>query len=142
MIVLAYDHGGTEMFKNIKAYLTGLGLGFIECASAQYNELDSFVDFAKPANEYVKTGYIGIYGCKSGIGMSIAANKGKGVRAALCINPKFAEMARKHNNANVCVIPCEYIKFDQVKEILDAFLGTEFLGGKYQDRNDALDNLE
>ena len=142
MIVLAYDHGARDMFIKIKGYLEIKGLEYIECASKEYDALDSFATFASLANGYVKQGYIGIYGCRSGIGMSIASNRAKGVRAALCMEPIFAEMSRKHNNANVCVLPCDYIDFDKVKIIIDAFLNTEFLGGKYQARNEELDTIE
>jgi ribose 5-phosphate isomerase B len=141
MIVLAYDHGAREMFGQIKEYLKEQNLEYVECASMEYDAMDSFVDFAKGANEYVRQGYIGIYGCRSGIGMSMAANRAMGVRAALCVEPKFAEMSRKHNNANVCVLPCDYIDFEKVKSIIQTFLKTEFLGGKYELRNNQLDDI-
>jgi ribose 5-phosphate isomerase B len=67
------------------------------------------------------------------------SNRKKGVRGALCFTTKFAEMARKHNNANVCIIPCDYVDFELTKEIIDTFMTTEFLGGKYQDRVEQLD---
>jgi len=142
MIVLAYDHGARDMFVKVKKYLDDKDLEYVECASVEYDALDSFVTFAKQANGYVKNGFIGIYGCRSGIGMSMAGNKARGVRAALCLEPKFAEMSRKHNNANVCVLPCDYIDFEKAKNIIDTFLATEFLGGKYADRNDELDTIE
>ena len=141
MIILAYDHGAKEMFDKIKAYLSQNNLEFIECASKEYDALDSFVDFAREANEYVKNGYIGIYGCRSGIGMSMAANRSMGVRGALCNDVIFAEMTRKHNNANVCILPCDYIDFEKAKAIIQTFLNTEFLGGKYDDRNKSLDAI-
>jgi len=141
MIVLAYDHGATMMFEKIKGYLTSKGLEYVVCASKEYDELDSFATFARQANEYVKQGYIGIYGCRSGIGMSIASNKAKGVRGALCNAKIFAEMSRKHNDANVCIIPCDYINENMAIEIIDTFLTTEFLGGKYADRLKELDDI-
>ncbi len=142
MLVLAYDHGARGMFEKIKGYLDEKGYEYIECASPELDNLDSFATFAKQANEYVKKGYTGIYGCRSGIGMSMASNRSKGVRGALCFNAKFAEMCRKHNDANVCVLPCDYIDFDMVTEILDTFLNTECLGGKYSDRVKELDGIE
>jgi len=141
MLVLAYDHGARDMFLKIKKYLDSKSLEYVECASAEYDGLDSFAGFAKQANEYVKSGYIGIYGCRSGIGMSMASNKARGVHGALCIAPIFAEMSRKHNNANVCILPCDYIDENTAIEIVDTFLKTEFLGGKYQDRIDELDSI-
>jgi ribose 5-phosphate isomerase B len=142
MIVLAYDHGSREMFIKIKAYLDSKNLEYIECASVEYDALDSFAKFAKDANEYVKKGYTGIYGCRSGIGMSMASNKARGVHGALCSSPIFAEMSRKHNNANVCILPCDYIDESNAIQIVETFLSTDFLGGKYQDRIDELDSIE
>ena len=140
MIVLTYDHGGYEMFKKIKKYLEKNNLEYVECANKELNLLDGFPEFGKKANALVLKGNIGIYGCRSGIGMSMVSNRQKGVRGALCYNEIVAEMARKHNDANVCIIPCDYITFDVVEKILDTFLNTGFLGGKYQERINELDN--
>jgi len=139
MIVLAYDHGAREMFQKIKKYLEKNNLEYVEFASPEYDGLDSFATFARLANKEVKNGNIGIYGCRSGIGMSMASNREKGIRGALCIEPIFAEMSRKHNNANVCVLPCDYICYRRAIRIIDTFLNTEFLGGKYQSRVEELD---
>jgi ribose 5-phosphate isomerase B len=141
MIVLAYDHGAWEMFSKIKTYLNEKGLEYVECSSEEYDGLDSFATFAKEANEFVKNGYTGIYGCRSGIGMCMASNRAKGVRSAVCYEPIFAEMSRKHNDANVCVLPCDYIDFEKVKTIVDTFLSTEFLGGKYLARVEELEDI-
>ena len=142
MIILAYDHGAVEMFAKIKEYLTSKGLEYKEFASPEYDALDNFTVFAKSANKLVKQGNIGIYGCRSGIGMSMASNRCKGVRGALCFNTKIAEMCRLHNDANVCIIPCEYIEFEEVKVIIDKFLSTGFIGERYQVRVEELDEIE
>ena len=142
MIVLAYDHGAREMFLKIKEYLKERGYNYVEFASPNLDEMDSFATFAKQANEYIKKGCIGIYGCRSGIGMSMASNRSKGVRGALCPIPVFAEMSRKHNDANVCILPCDYIDFLKATDIIDTFLNTQFLGGKYQDRVNELDTID
>ena len=141
MIVLAYDHGAFEKFQEIKKYLEKNNLEYIEFASKEYDALDNFTTFAKSANEMVRSGNIGIYGCRSGIGMSMASNRCKGVRGALCVDKVFAEMSRKHNNANVCILPCDYISMDKCIDIIDSFLKTDFLGGKYQARVEELDEL-
>ncbi len=129
------------MFQKIKKYLEGKGLDYVEFASPKYDALDNFSSFAKSANEEVVKGNIGIYGCKSGLGMSMASNRKKGVRGALCIQPIFAEMSRKHNDANVCILPCEYICYRRAIRIIETFLQTEFLGGKYQKRVEELDEI-
>lgn len=141
MIVLAYDHGAYNTFVEIKKHLDKLGLEYTEFASPNYDALDSFAKFAREANELVKAGNIGIYGCRSGIGMSMASNKAKGVRGALCFKAKIAEMSRKHNDANVCILPCDYISIRQAIKTIDTFLNTEFLGGKYQDRVAEVDEI-
>jgi ribose 5-phosphate isomerase B len=141
MIILAYDHGAHEMFQKIKGYLKRNNIEYKEFASVEYDPLDNYTEFAKKANEHIKKGNIGIYGCRSGIGMTMASNKSKGVRGALCIEPIFAEMSRKHNNANVCVLPCDYISTEKAIEIIDTFLATEFMGGIYQIRVEELDEI-
>lgn len=141
MIILAYDHGAYKMFQQIKKYLSAQGIEYKEFASKEYDALDNFSSFAKSANTEVLKGNIGIYGCRSGLGMSMASNRKKGIRGALCINPRFAQMSRKHNDANVCILPCDYICFCRAKRIINKFLKTEFLGGKYQKRVDELDDI-
>ncbi|MGN0960935.1 MAG: RpiB/LacA/LacB family sugar-phosphate isomerase [Christensenellales bacterium] len=142
MLVLAYDHGAWEMFQKIKAYLDRNKIEYVDCSSKEYDGKDSFADWAIKANSYVKKGYTGIYGCRSGIGMSMASNRAKGVRGALCIEPIFAEMSRKHNNANVCILPCDYICYKRAIRIINTFLSTDFLGGKYQSRVEQLDTIK
>jgi ribose 5-phosphate isomerase B len=142
MIVLAYDHGAYEMFQKIKGYLNRKNIEYIEFASDEYDPLDNYTEFAKKANEHIKKGDVGIYGCRSGIGMCMASNKSRGVRGALCLEPIFAEMSRKHNDANVCVLPCDYICYRRAIRIIDAFLNTEFMGGKHKNRVDELDLIK
>ncbi len=141
MIVLAYDHGAYEMFQKIKKYLEKNKIEYKEFASEIYDSLDNFTVFANQANREVLNGAIGIYGCRSGIGMSMASNRCKGIRGALCIEPIFAEMSRKHNDANVCILPCDYICYKRAIRIINTFLNTNFLGGKYQKRVEELDTL-
>ena len=78
MIILAYDHGAFEMFQKIKKYLEKNNIEYMEFASKTYDSLDNFTVFSSQANKKVKQGNIGIYGCRSGIGMSMASNRVKG----------------------------------------------------------------
>ena len=142
MIVLAYDHGAVDRMSVVKEYLDSKGIEYTVCASSEFDPLDSFAVFAREGNELVKGGAIGIYGCRSGIGMSMASNKARGVRGALCFSDKIAEMSRKHNNANVCILPCDYIDDGMARDIVEVFLNTEFLGGKYQTRIDELEEIK
>ena len=140
MIILAYDHGGYDTMVRIKQYLDSCGLEYID-VNNKYDEQDSYVEYAKLANikmiEDIHN--VGIYMCRSGLGMSIVANRQKGVRAVLCNNEKFAIMGRKHNDANVLVLPNDYMDFDTMTKTIDAFLNTEFEGGRHATRVQAID---
>jgi ribose 5-phosphate isomerase B len=142
MIVLTYDHGGYEIMQKIKTHLDSLGLEYID-VNGKYEPSDSYVEYGVKANvEMLKhDGSVGIYMCRSGVGMTIVANKGKGIRAANCFSEKIAEMSRRHNDANVCVLPADYIDFDTMLKVIDTFLNTEFEGGRHKSRVDALNAL-
>ena len=142
MIVLTYDHGGYEIMQKIKTHLDSLGLEYID-VNGKYEPSDSYVEYGIKANvEMLKhDGSVGIYMCRSGVGMTIVANKGKGIRAANCFSEKIAEMSRRHNDANVCVLPADYIDFDTMLKVIDTFLNTEFEGGRHKSRVDALNAL-
>ena len=73
----------------------------------------------------------GITLCGSGNGINMTANKHQGIRAALCWNSEISELARLHNNANVCSIPARFVNFKLVKQIVDIFLNTQFEGGRH-----------
>jgi ribose 5-phosphate isomerase B len=85
---------------------------------------------------------MGILICGSGIGMSIAANKVKGIRAALCLTPEFAKRARNHNNANILVLAADFITEPKAQEIVRVFLTEKFLGERYQTRVRQIRNFE
>ena len=84
----------------------------------------------------------GILVCGTGIGMSLAANKVKGVRAAVCTDNHLAEMTRRHNNANVICMGQSVVSTEQAIEMVDIFLSTEFEGGRHQRRVDLLTDIE
>lgn len=85
---------------------------------------------------------LGVAICGTGLGISMAANKVHGVRAAVCSEPYTAKMAREHNNANVIAFGARVIGIEMAKMILDTFLGAEFLGGRHQDRVDMIMAIE
>jgi ribose 5-phosphate isomerase B len=84
-------------------------------------------------------GGIGIFVCGSGVGISMAANRYKGIRAALCHCVEYAKMARLHNNANVLCLGGRFLTLEEAKAMIETFLNTEFLGGKYQVRMAMMD---
>jgi ribose 5-phosphate isomerase B len=143
MIAIACDHGALTLKEHLKAYLENKG---IHCKDFGTHTPDScdYPDFAVPAARAVASGECekGIVLCTTGIGVSIAANKVKGVRCALCHEPYSAEMTRRHNDANVLAMGAGVTGTNLAERIVDAFLTTEFEGGRHQRRVDKINALE
>ncbi|MGO5021729.1 ribose 5-phosphate isomerase B [Lawsonibacter sp. LCP25S3_G6] len=135
MIAIASDHGGYMLKEHIKAYLAAKG---ITCEDFGTNSTDScdYPDFAKPAAEAVASGQCerGIVICTTGIGISISANKVKGIRCALCGDVLSAEMTRRHNDANMLAMGAGIVGPMLAERIVDTFLSTEFEGGRHARR--------
>ena len=104
-------------------------------------ERTNYPEFAHKVSKLVLDGQAecGILICGSGIGMSITANRHKGIYAALCWSPTVARMAREHDNANILVLPSDYISDDAARQIVRSWLEAKFLGGRYQERLDKID---
>ena len=143
MIAIASDHGGYQLKEHIKAYLAAKG---ITCQDFGTDSMDScdYPVFAKPAAQAVASGACekGIVICTTGIGMSIAANKVKGIRCALCGDPFSAEMTRRHNNANMLALGAGIVGGNLAERIVDVFLNTEFEGGRHADRVELIRQIE
>lgn len=139
-IALASDHAGLEYKIKIKEYLENNGYT-VEDFGTYTKESCDYPDFVKAAAKSLAEGKsdkaIGV--CGSGIGVSIAANKVKGVRAALVVNKELAKLSRQHNNANFLSIGQNFVKENDLLEIVDTWLNTEFEGGRHQKRVDKLD---
>ena len=131
-ISLACDHGGLQLKNEIAAYLKQLGHTVCDFGTNSTDSCD-YPDFAKPAALAVANGECerGILVCTTGIGVSMVANKVRGVRCALCVNDDMAKMTRLHNNANVIAMGQKYVSVDMAKKIVDAFLNTDFEGGRH-----------
>ena len=131
-ISLACDHGGLQLKNEIATYLHKLGHTVVDFGTNSTESCD-YPDFAKPAACAVAKGECerGILICTTGIGVSMVANKVKGVRCALCMNADMAKMTRLHNNANVIAMGQKYVDLDTAKQIVDAFLNTDFEGGRH-----------
>ena len=141
-ISMACDHGGLELKNALKAHL--LDKGYQVCDFGTYTtDSCDYPDYAKLAARAVSTGEcdFGVVVCTTGIGVSIVANKVKGVRCALCQNVDMATMTRKHNNANVIAFGQKYTSVADAIAMTDAFLTTEFEGGRHQRRVDKIENL-
>ena len=134
-ISLGCDHGALSMKEHVKQYLTGLGHQVVDCGTYSTDSCD-YADFAKAAAQLVASGDCdrGIVMCTTGIGISIAANKVRGIRCALCSEPYSAEMTRRHNDANMLAMGGALIGPNMADRIVDVFLGTEFEGGRHARR--------
>ena len=140
-IIIGSDHAGFELKERCKAHLEGLegfsvkDIGVFNTESADYPNVAHKLAGAVSDGQYSK----GILICGSGIGMSIVANRYKGVRAALCHNLYLARMARMHNNANILVMGERVIGWGLALEMVNVFLNTDFDGGRHQVRLDMID---
>lgn len=141
-IAIGADHGATELKEFLTGYLKEKGHE-VNC----YFEVNGSVDYPDVAKETVShivngENDFGILLCGTGIGISIAANKIDGIRAALCTNEYCAKMAKIHNNANVICMGGRVVGFELAKSIIDAYLNAEFEGGRHKIRVDKIMNLE
>jgi len=143
MIALGCDHGGYALMQEIKAHLDELGLEYRDFGTYSPDSCDYPV-FARAAAEAVASGECtrGILVCGTGIGISIAANKVKGIRAALCSDCFSAEMTRRHNDANMLALGARVLGGGLALKIVDTFLNTGFDGGRHQRRIDLIADIE
>ena len=143
MIAIASDHGGYVLKEHIKAYLAAKGITCKDFGTDSTASCDYPV-YGRPAAEAVASGECerGIVICTTGIGISITANKVKGIRCALCGDPLSAELTRRHNNANVLAIGAGVVGPNLAERIVDVFLSTEFEGGRHQRRVDKIMAIE
>ena len=144
MIALACDHGGFKMMSEVIKYLDDAGYEYKNFGTHSPEYCD-YPLIAMPAAEAINEGICdkGIFICGTGIGMSIAANKTYGIRAALCTTRYMAEMSRNHNNANVLVLGERVIEIDTAIDLVNAFLTTNFSSKeKHHRRVDMLADLD
>jgi ribose 5-phosphate isomerase B len=134
-LVIASDHAGYEMKVSIIKHLEEMGYR-IEDLGTDSTEAVNYPDFGHPLAEAVESGKfrLGFSICGSGNGINMVTNKHQGIRGALCWNREISEMARLHNDANICSIPARYIDLETAKEIVEAFLETEYEGGRHDIR--------
>ena len=133
------DHAGYELKCMIEGYLESLGVAVEDFGTFSTDSCD-YPDFAHPCAEAVESGrcYPGIALCGSGNGIGMTLNKHQGIRAALCWTPELARLARAHNDANILVLPARFIDPATAIQIVDAFLNTDFEGGRHQKRIDKI----
>ncbi|HOW23256.1 MAG TPA: ribose 5-phosphate isomerase B [Sedimentibacter sp.] len=142
-IVLASDHGGFELKEEIKAHLIKKGYDVIDIGVKDTQSVD-YPDYGKRAALMVagQEADTGIVVCGTGIGISIAANKVKGIRCALCTNEYMARMSRMHNNANMLALGGRVVGRGLALDIVDAWLSAEFEGGRHEIRINKIMDIE
>ena len=134
-VFLASDHAGFLLKKKIGKFLTDKGIKILDLGTKNSSSVD-YPDFAHLLSKKMKTqkDNVGILVCGSGIGMSMAANRHKNIRAALCYNTKSAKLSRKHNNANVIALGSRLTKKHLALKCVSVFLKTPFDGGRHLKR--------
>jgi ribose 5-phosphate isomerase B len=142
-IALAADHAGFDEKEKIKTTLNELGIEFDDLGTTSQDSVD-YPDYALKVAKGVSSGEYdqGLLVCGSGTGMAIAANKVKGVRAAVAWSPEIARLAREHNDANILALPGRFTSETDAAEIVKAFFETDFEGGRHKRRVDKISDIE
>lgn len=142
LIAIASDHGGFELKEKVKEHLRERNVKFVDLGTNSTDSVDYPV-YGKACAEAVASGKAerGIVICGTGIGISIAANKVKGIRCGLCTSVEMAKLTRQHNNANMLAMGGRILETETAFAIVDAFLDTEFEGGRHKRRTDMLDEM-
>jgi len=134
-LAIGCDHAGFELKEDLKKYLSDKKIDIIDKGTYSLDSVD-YPDFAHTVSNSVTNSEVdlGILICGSGNGISMAANKHAGIRAALCWKKEIASLARQHNDANILSLPARFISLEEAKEIVDTFLVTQFEGGRHANR--------
>ena len=143
MIAIGCDHAGYELKCEVIKHLNEKGIKVIDVGTHSTESVDYPV-YAKSLCKMVVNGEVssGILICGTGIGMSIAANKVKGIRAAVCSDEFSTEFTRRHNDANVMCIGARVLETEKALKLVDIFLDSPFEGGKHKTRIDMAENIE
>ncbi len=142
-IAIGSDHAGFDLKEIIKNHLQEKDIDIIDVGTHTKESVDYPVFGEKVAETVQKReADFGIVICGTGIGISISANKVKGIRAALCTNEYMARMARRHNDANVLALGARVLGTDLALSIVDTFLSTEFEGGRHERRVHLIEKIE
>ncbi len=140
-IYVGADHAGFDLKQKLVAELKKLGYEPIDVGPKALDPADDFPDYAKPVAKAVSGGEVrrGVLTCGTGLGMVYTANRFPHVRAAVAWSPEIAELARKHNDANILVLPSRFVSEQEGLEILHTWLDTKFEGGRHQRRVEKID---
>ena len=142
IVAIAGDHGGFALKQRIREHLIERGIKIADLGTDSEESVD-YPEFGKACAQAVASGKAdrGIVICGTGIGISIAANRIRGIRCGLCTSVEMAELSRKHNNANMLAMGGRITSVEDATRITDAWLDTEFEGGRHSRRVDMLDSI-
>lgn len=142
-ISIGSDHAGYHLKEELKKFLIEDGYDVVDKGTFDTTSVD-YPDYAEKVCKDVLKGIVnfGILICGTGLGMSIAANKFKGIRAALCLFPEMARLARAHNNANVLVLPGRFMAPELARLIVRVFSNTEFDNNRHSKRLEKISKIE
>ena len=142
-IALGADHAGFQLKEHLRQHLLAQGYDVVDVGTSSEESTD-YPDYAAQVAHQVAQGQAecGLLVCSTGVGMSIAANKVDGIRAALAVNEDEVRLTRAHNNANVLAIGARFTSPDQADKYADVFLSTAFEGGRHQRRLDKVAQME
>ena len=134
-ILIASDHAGFVLKERLEGWLRERGYAVSDLGTNSEDSTD-YADFAHPLAQQVSDGTAerGILLCGTGLGMTYVANRYPHVRAAVAWSPEIAELARRHNDANVLALPARFLSEDQARQILETWLDTPFDGGRHERR--------
>lgn len=134
-VILSSDHAGFEIIKGLTNYLKNKGCEISNMGPSEYDSKDDYPDFVAPAMKSLQkelgrenADARSVLLCRNGVGVNITANKFKGIRAGLCFNKLQTQYARTDDNINVLCLPVDYLSDEEILEIVDVFLETEYSG--------------
>ena len=141
-IFIGSDHAGIQLKQKILDYFANSKYHFIDQGPNSSESVD-YPDFAfKVASQVIQNNALGILICGTGFGMSIAANKVKGIRAVTIVRSDMASLAKEHNNANIITISARFVSFEKNIKIINNFLNASFGGDRHQKRLDKISHYE
>ncbi len=139
-IVIGSDHGGFALKTHLVKFLWEKGIKVLD-VGPECSESCDYPIYARKVAEHVRLSGLGILICGTGLGMSMAANRFRGVRAAVCTNEYLARMARAHNNANILCLGERVLGFGLAEGVVDAFLNTKFEGDRHLRRINLIEDI-
>jgi len=143
IIGIGSDHAGFHLKRELKHCISAMGYGYVDCGTHSDTPSVDYPDIALTIANGLLNGRfgLGILICTTGIGMSIAANRFPGIRAALCLNEEMAKLSREHNDANILILGSKFLSPPLASSILKTWISTKFTYGRHVRRIEKLDKI-